>query len=81
MTRDDVQMMARMLLTGEISPSAENGARLIDHVSDLQTFVIDLTEWLASPPSPMKTATYYQIQARAQRLRNVIEPPKSLVMF
>jgi hypothetical protein len=49
-------------------------------VKELQTFVVDLTDWLASPPSPEKTATYYQIKDRAQRLRTAIDA-QSLVMF
>jgi len=68
-------------LTEQSPISPESVAKLAEHTKALQVFVIDLTEWLASPPSPMKTATYYQIQSRAQQLRNAIEPPRSLVMF
>lgn len=60
--------------------SPESAAKLVEHTQALQDFVIDLAEWLASQPGPMKIATYYQIKARAQQLRNVIDPPKSLVM-
>lgn len=66
-------------LAAQDAVEPEIAAKLIAHTQALQFFLMDLTDWLASSPSPMKTATYYQIQARAQQLRNTIEPPKPTV--
>lgn len=83
MTRDQIEeLQIHLLGMDQLTPKL---AELINHAKDLQIFVGELTDWLASGPSPMKTATYYQIQARAQALRKVIELPRvitsPLVMY
>lgn len=74
MTPNDIQELQQLLLQQERLTPQLNW--LINHTKDLQLFLMDLTDWLAASPSPMKTATYYQIQARAQALRNEVMPPK-----
>lgn len=51
---------------------------LVEHVRELQAFVIDLAEYMASAPGPAKIAGYYQMQRRAEVLRAKIQPPRQL---
>lgn len=49
--------------------------KLIEHTKELRAFVLVLTDYLAMPgPTAEKTAEYYQMVARANQLRNKIQP-------
>lgn len=48
---------------------------LIEHTKELRAFVLILTDYLAMPgPTAEKTAEHYQMVARANQLRNKIQP-------
>lgn len=43
-------------------------------VAELEKFALDVADWFAAHSSPMKTATYYQIQQKAHDLRSKLKP-------
>jgi len=47
---------------------------LVEHVRELQAFVLDMAAHMDSPPSPEKTAEHYQLRARLKALREQITP-------
>ena len=76
MTPERVELVGRLFepygnLEG-FGPALE----LVEHVRELQAFVTDLAEYMASPPGTAKVAGYYQMQRRAEALRAKIQPPR-----
>lgn len=74
MTPERVELVGRLFepygnLEG-FGPALE----LVEHVRELQAFVIELAEYLATPAGPAKVAGYYQMQRRAEALRVKIQP-------
>jgi hypothetical protein len=74
MTPERVELVARLMGPYGNFPEYRPAMELVEHVRDLQAFVLDMAAHMDSPPSPDKTAEHYQLRARLKALREQIAP-------
>lgn len=75
MTPDRVELVARLMGPYGNFPEYRPAMELVEHVRDLQAFVLDLAEFMASRPLlAMEAAEFHRLHRRAEALREQIAP-------
>lgn len=77
MTREQVELVRRFFEPYGNQPGFGPALELVEHVTELQAFVCDLSDYYAAALSgATNAAEFYQLQRRCEALRQKVEPLK-----